>query len=234
MNSIKTNYLEAQFVIFYKQIIEKPEDLWIAINKELKNFFDQTPLIVPVPNEAQLNEFPVVQANSSKGVRLTISRSKLVLYFDVKSKEETFKNNKKEICDKSTALIKLLDSNINWIGLISLFFIQTDKPAILISNILDKEFKKIHEGSVLESTVDFISTVVFENRRINNHTQLLQGKLAFKGEKEDNTGLVITRDFNTRPQSNDDNYINADFTKLFIDYVETHFSIDKITKNIWI
>lgn len=228
------NYLQSQFAMYFKRTIDKPDIVWNTINNELNGLFDQTPIIIPVPTDTQLNEVPVVQVTSSNNLKLTISRSRLDFYVGSKNKNDKYINHKESIIKYSQYFTKLLGENISWIGFISNFFLESKNPAILISSILNENFRNLHPGQTLESTIDFISTVEVAGKKVNNHTQLIQGSAKYKGEDKESPGVVIIRDYNTKPEHNSNNYINEDYVKIFINYAQDNFLLDQIIKDIWI
>lgn len=230
-------FINAQFAAYFNEELEKPEQiLWPALNVSLKNELDQTPIILPVPNEPSLIDVPIVQAVSKNSAfKLNISRRRVDFFIYGQGKKATYQDIQKLLIDLEKDIVKEVNNvvQIKWIGLILNFFIEEKNPNVVISKLIDSKFKSLHKGKTIEASVDYIEQIEVLTKKVNNHTQLQAGKAKFKSEKNDTPGVLISRDFNTKPEENGSNYVNEEFTKEFIQFVEKNLNLDEIISLLW-
>lgn len=230
-------FINAQFAIYFSETLDKPEQtLWPALNVCLKKELDQTPIILPVPNEPTLVDVPIVQAVSKNSAfKLNITRRRVDFFIYGQGKKATYQDIQKLLIDLEKNLVKEVNNvvQIKWIGLILNFFIEENNPDVIISKLIDSKFKSLHKGKTLEASVDYIEQIEVLAKKVNNHTQLQAGKAKFKLEKSDTSGILISRDFNTKPEENGNNYVNEEFTKEFIQFVEKNLNLDEIISLLW-
>lgn len=230
-------FINTQFAIYYNKELEKPEqELWPALSATLKNQLDQTPMILPVPNQPTLIDIPIVQAVSKNNAfKLNISRRRVDFFVYGQGRNATYKGIQKLLYELERNLVKEVNNivQIKWIGLILNFFIEDSNPDMIISRLIDSKFKSLHKGKTLEASVDYIEQIEVLGKKINNHTQLQAGRAKFKSEKSEEPGVLISRDLNTKPEENGDNYVDEEFTEKFIQFAEQNLNLDEIISLLW-
>ena len=232
----KLTFMNCQFAIYFIQELSRPEQLWQALNSSMNSKFDQTPLILPVPDEKTFLEVPVVQAVSKNNAfRLNISRKRLDFFIYVQGKNAEFSQIKDILETSMKILLKETRKMVivQWIGFVQNYFIEDVDPASRIATVLDNKLKKIHGGKTLEASVDYVERISALGIKINNHTVLQPASAKFKGETKDIGGLIIARDFNTKPEENKNNFINEEFLIKFMQFAQANLNLDKLTSILW-
>lgn len=228
--------MNCQFAIYFAQELSRPEQLWQTLNSSMSSKFDQTPLILPVPDEKTFLEVPVVQVVSKNNAfRLNISRKRLDFFIYGQGKNADFSQIKDPLETSIKILLKEVKKIIiiQWIGFVQNYFIEDADPAARIAVILDNKLKKIHGGKTLEASVDYVERISTLGIKANNHTVLQPASAKFKGATKDTKGLIITRDFNTKPEENKNDFISGEFLIDFIQFTEENLNLDKLTSLLW-
>lgn len=228
--------MQSQFAIYFEDGIARPDDiLWKSLSGQVTEKFDETPIILPVPNEPALAEVPIVQVSSkNEAFRLNISRKRLDFFIYGKGKSASFKDSKDILLRSVKIFVRETKSitKIKWIGSISNFFIEIKSPELYIGRFINNKFMDIHEGNTLEATVDYISKIRGLDISLNNHTRLQAAIAKFKDTKEESTGVIVSRDINTKSQENSKDFINEEFAEKFIDFAEKNFKLNEIM-SLW-
>lgn len=229
--------INSQFALFFDQPIMKPEEFWQGLNSKMDNIFDQTPTILPVPNDPNLNDVPIVQMKSSTGIySCNISRGRADFFHAGSGKEDfaVIKNN--FIKEVSNLFIFFKDNpiKVKRIGFVSRFFVQDDDQDKTIAKLLNDEFKKIHGENTYETYVRHVSRDEIDEFKINNLTTIEKFFARIAGAVENTKGILITRDFNTVPgEENYKDVFTVEKIKSFIEKSEEKFKLDDINKILW-
>lgn len=221
---------------FSRELAAPQQSLWKELSLKLKMELDQIPIVLPVPNDPKLADVPIVQAVSKNGVfRLNISRKRLDFFIHGEGSKATYQDIKNKFYGIQEAIIveanKIVE--IEWLGLILNFFIAEENANQVIAQLINSRFRKLHQGETLESSVDYISQLEALGKTINNHTQLQFGRAKFKSAGREVQGILISRDFNTKPVKNGVGYVNGEFTKEFTKFVERNLNLDEMTSLLW-
>ena len=228
--------MQAQFALYFNSDLERPADLWENLHSEMGKF-DQSPVIIPIPNEPALIEVPIVQVVSkNSSFRLNIGKRRLDFFvYSQEGKDAVFENTRNLLLNSAEILTRKTREKIEiqWIGLVLNFFIIGSKPQEVISKLLDDKFKKIHQGNTQEASIDYIAQIKALNKKINNHTHLQAASAKFKDEEEELEGMILSRDFNTKPENSSSNYIDEEFVKEFLQFSEVSLNIEEIKALLW-
>ncbi len=117
------------------------------------------------------------------------------------------------------------------------FFWQEEQPGSIVANLLNKEFKDLHEGKVRDAKIQYISRMDIGEFEFNNNTIVEKTivDLFENSNKLTQFGVLITRDFNTIPEKNE-NY-NGKFTtekiQRIIEDGEKYFKLREVQDLLW-
>ena len=228
--------INTQFSVFLEGLIEKPEDIWQDMNASFGGIFVSPPLIIQVPQDPNLYEVPIVQLRSKNGIFvLNIARKRADFFIKGQGRDARFETVEEDLLNKSLLLFDKLDSflSIQWIGFVSRFFIEEGEPKKIITNVLNPEFQKIYKGSAFETFTRYVSRMELLGYVVNNFTEIQQIRAKVVGYNDDVLGILITRDFNTRPEDNKEKKITGSFVKDFILESEKNFELEKIKEILW-
>ncbi len=234
--------INAQFAIIFSSPLASPEKLYAELNNKMKDVFDSTPVILPVPNELQLLDVPIVQMNSKTGVYSAhISRGRGDLFI-AGSGVEVFNEKKDEFIEKSKVFFNYFSSetSIKRIAFITRFFIIEPKPNNVISNLLNSTFKSLHDidgadanQDVIDSSIRYVSSIQVGSFKVNNFTTLEEFNARISGIPGSQKGILITRDFNTNPNENYSEEFHAEAITSFIEDTSKLFKVDEIEQLLW-
>lgn len=234
MDKQNTIIINTQFALFFDTLLDRPDLLWNSINKEFGDIFD-TPIIIPVPNGSALQNVPVVQMSSSKdkNININIARSRIDLYIAGGTRQQEFKDIKKNLESNLSKLIQTFNENIKFsrVGFVCRFFIDEENQNNVIANALKENPTFIQGGDLFEIFIRFATrNYLLDSYKVNNFTMIEKfiGPIAGKEER----GILITRDFSTIPE---EKYDISDINKLnsFIDEAEKNFKLDRIFNILW-
>lgn len=235
--------INSQISLVFEKRNEHPENYWQGINDEMNNVFDETPMIIPVPNEIPLDEVPVVQMKSSNGILMcNISRSRVDFYFHGNGTQK-YSEIKTEFLNKVEKITHFFDVKqsikIKRIGFVSRFFIEDETQDKTISMILDDSFKKIHfendEDNTYRTFIRYVNRISLNNLDTNNFTSIERFSANIIDYGNNIPGVLITRDFNTSPE-NENEYvgiINQEKVKTFIELSEQRFNLNLFKELLW-
>ncbi len=233
--------INAQFAVVFNNPLSKPDDFSFDLNIKLGNIFDDTSITLPIPNEQQLIDVPVVQMRSKLGVfSLNIARGRADFFFAGTGKEN-FEVKKDDFIKYSKIIFDyfLAASAIKRIAFVVRFFVAEENPNEAIGKILNENFKSIHnhesatESRPIDSFVRYASQNSIEDFEINNLTTLEYFIARITGEKNNVKGVLITRDFNTNAEKDYSGQLNAAYVETFVEECSNIFKLDEIENLVW-
>lgn len=235
METKKEIIINIQLALFFSNPLIKPEEFWQSFNSSMDSIFDNTPLIMPVPNDPKVYDIPVVQMNSSRGVySCNIARNR-VDFFVAGVGEQSFSDIKSDLLEKSEKFFRFFSekSKIKRIGFVSRFFIEDKGQDKTIANLLNDNFKALHNGDVHEVSVRYVSRVKIDSFDINNFTTIEKFLARISGIDERKKGILITRDFNTIQEKNYENQLDWNDIKKIVDASVKKYKLEDIKKVLW-
>lgn len=225
--------INTQFALFFEELLEKPENIWQDLDSKLGGISESPPLIIPVPHEPALNGVPVVQILSDI-YRLNIARQRTDLFIAGVGQRADFSSVKEDLINKAQTLTEIIKEliPIKWIGLVVRFFVEEENFNTIISNGINDNLKNISKGSISESSIRYTIVDKIIGVESNNilEINIFKAKIANYGENI--PGLLITRDFNTKPAQSIEG-LDKDFIKKFILNCETNFKLEEIKSILW-
>ncbi|HBB49296.1 TPA: hypothetical protein DEQ22_00940 [Candidatus Nomurabacteria bacterium] len=231
-------FVNSQTVIFFQQTLAKPEKIWSELSDKFPNIFDQPPLILPIPNQSEISQVPVVQISSSNGVyRINISR-KRVDFFVAGEGKQKFSDKKDSILEKSVILFNFFKNltKVSRIAFIVRNFIEEDNAVKVLSNLLLPGFTSLYEGDVFDSHIRYTTRHDFEAFKINNYSLVEKSEvnININNTIKKSTGILITRDFNTIPENDLSEQIDGSSFTNFISMASNFVSdISNIKRILW-
>lgn len=124
-----------QVALFFKDRVDRPDQIAINVNNALDNAFDKMPTVIPVPEEAPM-EIPVVMMTSSKvPYQLNFSRKRVDLilpHFGPVERGIEQQNDFVEFAKKFSDQIAK-EMKINRIGVISHYYHPVDNVPMYIN-----------------------------------------------------------------------------------------------------
>ncbi len=225
--------INTQLALFFEQLISRPDELWQQFNTEMDGIFDQIPLTVPVPNETQLAEVPVVQMNSNKGVySCNIARGR-VDFFHRGVGKQTFSDIKNDFLQEIEKYFNYFSgkTKIKRIGFVTRFFIEDNNQDKTIAKLLNKKFIKLHDNNVHEAYIRYVSRIKIGEFDVNDLTIVERFLARISGIGDNIKGILVTRDFNTIPEQLYSSKLNSRIIKDFLNESEKKFNL-KNFKNV--
>lgn len=220
----KVSLLKAQFGIFFKNPITRPDLLTRKIADEFSDYFDSAPINLPIP--AEMLEFPVAQLKSSNNKwQINVSRIRADVIFNPDENQNygDIQTDSEKIVE---ILLKLVDEvasqkvEVVRITNISNFFQVTESPI----QDLQKLYFKNENAKISELMIRLNEPIVESNLSCNNLIQFETGQAVNIKDGKESMGITITRDFNTDPKKK-----NAftkkeieDFIKIAAKHSHTH------------
>lgn len=186
--------IKIQLALFFKNTLDRPDEEYINLNKDMNNLFDNTPTILPIPDNAP-GDIPIVQLSSKKeGYRANISRKRADLFL------EPNKNNSDENIDKI-----MKDFSIKVENFIDFFVnvCRINRMGFVVDNIIISKdsVKKINEKYFKEDLSDSLELKLRFNHRdkinkfnYNNITDISNVKVNMNNKEK--TGILIHKDLN--------------------------------------
>ena len=197
---------------------------------------DDSPLVVPVPNEQQLYNVPVVSLKSkNSSVSVNIARARADIFIAGEGREK-FDSKRDKIIEDVKSFFNYFYklTKIKRIGFVTRFFVEDDDQDKSIERLLADQFKDLNEGSVHEAFVRYVTRI--ENMSgfsVNNFTSVEKKLAKIKGVGDNVKGVLITRDFNTDPEQSYVGKFNAEIIEQFLNMSEQNFNLDKIKNILW-
>lgn len=232
--------INSQIAFFFKDPIFQPEKIYqdiIDIIPEL----DVTPLVIPIPNEPQLYEVPIVQLKSEDGVySFNIARKRCDLFIAGEGIQK-FDDKKEKITQNADALFNYFSSKtpISRVAFVSRFFIEDVSQDEIISKLLVDEFKNIYKGEdgVVNPSEVFIRYIqkskILQTVEINNFTSVERQSVNIAGKGVNIKGVQITRDFNTDQTKDYSEIMNNKILKELIMYGQDNFKLNELKEILW-
>lgn len=228
--------INTQLALFFEQPISRPDELWQQFNIEMSGIFDQIPLTIPVPNEIQLSEVPVVQMNSNKGVySCNIARGRVDFFHRGVSKQ-TFSDVKNDFLQEIEKYFNYFSEKekIKRIGFVTRFFVEDEEPDKTIAKLLNNNFKKLYEGNTHEAFIRYVIRTKIMEFDVNDLTVIEKFLARISGIEGNINGVLVTRDFNTIPETNYfELFKKNNIIKNFITNSEMKLRLRDIKKILW-
>ncbi len=227
--------INTQLALFFEQPISRPDELWQQFNIEMNGVFDQVPLTLPVPNETQLLEVPIVQMTSSKGIySCNIARGR-VDYFHSGAGKQNFLDIKNNFLDEIGKYFNFFSGKIKIkrIGFVTRFFIEDNNQDKTIAKLLNKKFTELHDNNVHEAYIRYVSRIKIGEFNVNDLTIVERFLARVSGVRDNIKGIMITRDFNTVPETNYSNKLSEKKIKILIKKAEGCFNLNGIRNILW-
>lgn len=236
MEQNKEKIFSLQVAFFFRDLLDRPEELWQPLNTHMGGIFNQTPIIVPVPREIPFNEVPILQMKSIDGYySCNIGRKRADFLIipqknSINDESEIFSDFSNKVETMANFFLEKL--KVLRIGFVVRFFMSDINSSITVSKIIDDDFKKIfNRGGAINNSRGIL--VNYSNRfplgalEINNIVNVSLFSLM------GTSGILITRDFNTIPEANySENFTPSDI-KGFIDACRQDLNIEQIKEFLW-
>jgi hypothetical protein len=220
--------IKVQLALFFKNTLDRPDEEYMNLNKEMNNLFNNTPTIIPVPDDAP-KDIPVVQLSSKeKGYRANISRKRADLFFDPNKNDKNDKNIDEIMKDFNIKVDNFIDFFVN--------ICRINRMGFVVDNIfISKDsVKKINKRYLKEDLSDSLELKLRFNRRnkinqfnYNNITDISNVKVNI--DNKEKTGILIHKDLNNVQIS--DHLNKKQLINLFENFKE-HTSSKKIKELI--
>lgn len=234
----------SQLALFFGEQLQKPEEIWIELNKQFGGIFNEkiAPIIIPVPNQPQLNDVPIVQLRTDDGLyTCNIARGR-VDFFIAGAGKEKYEDIKTDLLEKFEIFSDFFLNNtkINRVGFINRFFIEDSEQDKTISKLLNDNFTKIYNqetssDNTYEVDIKYISRIKVADFDVNNHISIGRFFANISGQGTNIKGISIIRDINTIPEKNSENInlFSVEKIKDIINGSENTFKISELKKVLW-
>lgn len=229
------NFAGLQLALFFKDSIDAPEELWLELKKtSLSKIFDKTPIIVPLPEDSQLDDAPAVTLTSKNlPHRISIARKRGDIHWLSSEKDHrSFQEVKDELYGWMETFFNALSNRaeIVRVGYIHRFFFETDNAADVAAKMLDSKARLLSGGGTMhEVSVKIVTRERIEDFEINNNSSVVMGEKTAKEGKV--KGIMLTRDFNTVAEK------QYQFTweklKGFCTETEKKMNVDGFSSHLW-
>lgn len=227
--------INTQLGLFFDGLIERPDQLVASFNAEMGNIFDKIPVVIPVPNELQLSEIPVVQLSSTSGVySCNIARSRVDFFIAGVGKQK-FLDIKNDLLERLEKYYNFFSkkSKIKRIGFVTKFFIEDKEQDKTIVKLLNKDFQTLHNGDIHEVYIRYVSRGEINDFKINNFTTVERFFARIPEVGDSIKGILITRDFNTIPEENYRDKFGLPGIKIFVEKSQEKYRLEAIKKILW-
>lgn len=227
--------INTQLALFFELPLSRPDELWQLFNAEMGGIFDKVPLTLPIPNESQLLEVPVVQMTSSKGIYSgNIARGR-VDYFHSGVGKQNFSDIKNNFLDEIEKYFNFFSSKtkIKRIGFVTKFFMEDKQQDKTIAKLLNKKFIELHDNNVHEAYIRYVSRIKIGEFNVNDLTIVERFSARVSGVGDNIKGIMITRDFNTVPEENYSNKLSEGKIKTLIKEAEGCFNLKGLRDILW-
>ena len=231
--------INTQIALFFKEKIERPDLLYNDLNLQIGGLFVLPPMVVPIPNEFQLDEIPMVQLKSRDNTyNLNIAKKRADFFISGEG-EQQFSDKKEIFIEKAKIFFNFFSQHteVKRIGFVSRFFVE-DENKETIKSVFVKKFIDLHSEDPKKNEVEttdayarYSTKIVSDGVKINNYSSIEKQQVIISNVKK--TGLVITRDFNTDPSEDYSNKINADFLSEFISKNSEKFNLSGFEDLLW-
>lgn len=227
--------VNTQLAFFFDSPIQRPDEFVTSFNELIGKIFDEVPIILPVPDQAQLLGVPLVQMKSRNGVySCNIARNRVDFFIAGEGKQK-FADIKNNLLEKANQYYSFFAARarIKRLGFVAKFFIREENPDLAIANLIRDDFKEIYDGETYQAYIRFITRTRVKGLESNNYTTVERTVANITGIGIDVLGVLITRDFNTIPEMAYQERIDSSLVKEFISESESKFNLEKIKESIW-
>lgn len=220
----------------YLQEYVKPDEIWYLIkgDQKLGKKFVETPVIIPLPNDPDLDEAPAVIATSTDRLRIQISRKRIDLFQLVKGKK-TYVQVNDSLMKSAEIVFGLLENlSINRMGYVVRFFFEDEERMDLLKKVYAKNLPLMSEKVPLKTALlQYGFSDDFEDvKDVQNHFSIRPTELNLADPKRQLLGIEIDRDFNTMKQA-EDFVITWNLAKKLINAYEAELRVDDFRKLLW-
>lgn len=226
------DFAATQLAIFFKDRLSEPVELWPLLKgSDLGKTFNKTPLIIPLPDDTELDLAPAVTM-LAEGLphQIVLTRKRADLHWlasdaDNRSLDEI----KGEFKEWAKMFFEVVSSKIELtrIGYVNKFFYVSETPDNSIGNFLSDSAKKTHgDEKIKEVNVKIVTKTDFEEMKVNNNSTIVRG---VRNDKEGETkGIMLTRDINTIQEK--EYKFDWPITERFIDWSIGKLNLEKFTE----
>lgn len=223
MCKMKSKVLDVHIILFFDNILPRPDELMHPLNFKLNNIFDAMPNILPLPEDVP-KEVPVVILKSRDNTyRCNISRANIDFSLSPRNLDD-FSEIEMSFGETAEGLLRAIEEynkiKIIRIGFVINYFIPDENPASKIVNTyIKKQMSKTNEISIRFNQIQ-----KEKNITINNITYLASTELNIEGKKI--KGIHIQKDINNQVN----NKLTFDFLRNFIKLKSKDFSKEELDK----
>ncbi len=241
MNEKEEILISTQISFFFDEILKRPEDVWQNFNEHMSFIFNGSKNVLPVPDVADFNDMPVVSLNSEDGVySCNIAKSRLDFYHYGVGRQSFLDVRDAFVAEINKVYNFLSDSQkqnkgIKRIGFVTNIFIEDTDRNQNLKKLLSDNFLDIFSNEVsFETGIKHVSRTNIIDIDINNFTTIGKFNAIIAGQPGEVEGVLITRDFNSIPETNIiDNIKDNNFLGNFVTRCSNKFKIEEFKNTLW-
>lgn len=221
--------IEAQIGFIFESAETRPDDLAHSLNREMDNLFDNIPLTVPVPEDPNLDNVPIVHMESKNGIYVCNVARARVDFFMKGNGIQNFDAIKDDFLNKKDQFLNMLFRlyKSRRVAFVIKYFVSKSEPFSSISKLIKDELIKTIPGTPIQSLVNYASMSTISGVNVNNFILIEPFKANIVGVPDEQMGALITRDFNTNIE-NDFTKLNKDFFDKLIAFGETNLMLNEV------
>lgn len=227
--------IDVRIAFIFDSMQSRPDELAHSINQGMQNLFNDIPLTIPVPNDPNLDNIPVVQMKSHDDIySCNVARARADFFMKGYG-IQNYSDIRDNLIHKKDLFLNFMFASYRAkrIAFIIRYFIQDEHTGSSISRLINQGFITLIPGDPLQSIINYATKTLFHDVQINNLVTLETNKSRIHGIPEELNGALITRDFNTNAEGNYVNLINKGFFDQLINYGETNMNLSEIKNLIW-
>jgi len=186
--------LRYQIALFYKNMIKRPDEIYVTLNKKMGNLFDSVPTVIPLASEIP-GDIPMVQLSSKDDkYKCTISKDRTHFFY--------FPQEEMAIDDYVIKAKKFIEyilkvAKVNRIGFISQNIIKDENPV----NRINQFYFNFDLSKSKEINIRFNILKEFRGISINDVIDVKNAMLENRETREMDDVILIQRDMNTDSQN---------------------------------
>lgn len=229
--SPESTVLGIQFALWLERRIPHPEDMIPAIRDSMNGLFDESPLVLPIPDVVETDNQQVLRQGSSRGFSLAISRRRADLWVNNQT-GRAFEDMEDDVIARCRAYFLLFETyTVGRVGFVVRFFHPCQQPSIALEKLLAKKPSQLQEGQTYEVVVRYVTRHEIGSRQFNDATEISQYANDTKAIGAVGTGVQVVRDFNSLP---DDHLVFSwDQVETLIRESGSRFYLDRIEAQMW-